>query len=110
MGSAIRWIRLLTAVIAGVMACAFAQFYSSFFKLTLEFGHPLPTITLIVLKASRYAYVIPAILFLAGVYFLRKRTRGIVGLELIISIGWILTIFWSLFAIWAWVLAKIEMR
>ena len=70
----------------------------------------LPGITDLALYCSPFAYVVPVILFILGVSFLRKRDSGLAGLECTISATWLLALFWALFNILAWQLPRIEFR
>jgi hypothetical protein len=104
------WIRLATAVSAGVMACAFAHFYSFVSSMTVQHGVALPFITYFVLHCSPFAYTGPAILLFLGAYFLRRHDSGTFAFECTVSVTWMLTLFWALFAILAWQLPQIEIR
>ena len=104
----VQWIRLLSALTAGLLSCVFAQYYSMFSNLTVEHTWGLPQFTDVAFRVSRYAYLMPVLLFLLGILFLRKRDKGEIGFECTISLAWLLALFWALFVICVWVLPKIE--
>jgi hypothetical protein len=78
--------------------------------MTVQRGVALPAITDVALYCSPFAYVVPVILLILGVSFLRKRDSGLVGLECTISVMWLLGLFWALFNILAWELPRVEFR
>jgi len=101
-------VRLLTAVAVTVIACGFVSLYDLVSSLSIERGRVLPAITVIVLEYSRYAYVVPVLVLLLGLFFLRRRDGDPVGLECTISIAWLSALFWILLAVWAWQIPRIH--
>jgi hypothetical protein len=78
--------------------------------MTVQRGVALPAITDVALQCSPFAYVVPVILFIVGMSFLRKRDGGLAGFECTISVTWLLALFWALFNILAWELPRVEFR
>ncbi len=104
----VAWIRLSAATSAGVVACAFAHFYSFVSRMTIQRGIALPFLTDLALHCSPFAYVGPVILFVLGRLLLRKRETGSAGFECTVSLMWLLALFWALFTIFAWQLPRIQ--
>ena len=107
MSPRVPWIRLLTAVAAAGIACVFVSAYDWVSCLTMERNVSLPVGTSVVGQFSAYAYALPVFVFLLGVFFLRRRDGGGVGLECIISVTWLAAMLWILYAVWAWQLPRV---
>jgi hypothetical protein len=103
-------IRLLTAVAVALIACAFVSQYNWVANITRDPGASHPFYTSLVWRYSSYAYALPVLGLLFGVFFLRRSGGESVGLECTISFAWMATLLWILFALWAWELPLIQLH
>ena len=101
-------IRLLTAVLASITACAFVSAFDFVSRWVIGFSTPLPALTDIAVRYSGFAYALPTIVLLAGIIFIRQGERGGVGFECVVSTAWLFALLWILFAICVWQLPRIE--
>ena len=102
-------IRLLAAVAALLLSCSFVSVYNVAGSLSYERGRSLPAITASVVRWAPYTYALPVALLLIGVAFLRSRRDRYVGIECIVSVGWLGALAWVLIAVFAWQLTHIEL-
>jgi hypothetical protein len=97
----------LTAVAVAWIACVFVSAYDWVSSLTMERNVSLPALTSAVGRYSAYAYALPVLVCLLGVFFLRRRNGGGVGLECTISVAYLAALTWILIAVWAWQLPRV---
>ena len=102
-------IRLLAAVAALLLSCSFVSMYNAAGSLSCERGRSLPAITASVVRWAPYTYALPVALLLIGVVFLRSRRDRSVGIECVVSVGWLGALAWVLIAVFAWQLTHIEL-
>lgn len=98
-------VRLLTAAAVALIACTFVNRYSSVAYFTNPGAH-FPPYTRLVWTYSAYAYILPVLVLLFGVLFLRRGRVESVGFECTISFAWIAALLWVLVALWAWELPR----
>jgi hypothetical protein len=92
-------IRLLTAVMIGLMACLFVMRYDDLSHVRFRFDHPeedmTPTHLSEFVKAhSRHAFAVPVVGLLLGSLVLWRWPNSHALVELILSLLWILAFLW----------------
>lgn len=101
-----RLVRLLAAAIAALVSCLFVSGYS--LACSLSYRPNYPAFTEWVLRNARYAYALPIIMLLIGIWLLRRHPDRSVALECLLSLLWIGAFAWVLTALYAWQLVHIE--
>src|SRR5262245_6052363 len=95
-----RLIRLITAVVAALASCSFVSLYSMACSLSYRPNYPI--FTGWVLGNARYAYALPILTLISGLWLLRKGEAKDVALECLVSVLWLCAFVWVLAAIYAW--------
>jgi uncharacterized BrkB/YihY/UPF0761 family membrane protein len=97
-----RLIRLCAAVIALLISCLFVSAYNQASLLSYERGRSLPEVTGVVVDYAGWAYCLPVVVLLLGLWLLFRKGDRDVAFECLVSFGWLAAFFWALAAILAW--------
>ena len=96
-----RLVRLLACAVVALISCFFVSRYNWACSLSLERGMAPPAVAAWVGAAAPYAYAAPVLLFLLGVFLLRRGSGSIVACEGLIAISWLGAFARALTAIFA---------
>ena len=71
-------------------------------------GSMLPAITIWVIALTQYAYAIPVIVLVSGIFLLRSRKARPIVFESLIALAWIFAFAWALITILVWQIARVR--
>ena len=106
-----QYVRLGVATVASTVAVVFSAFYSILSMPVIQVHYKLnvnqlPFLTRVLLDYRWFAFVVPILLFLSGIFILR-RSSSKTFLELVLGCHWLFTVFYFAYTLIVWMLPTV---
>ena len=107
MSNSTRYIKLTSAILAALASCAFVSIYSKMSSYTqvIQDQGSRPFIADMLVLYAHYAYVVPVILLIIGLWSILRKND--VALELLVALAWLFAFVWLAYTLLAWRTAEV---
>ena len=109
MNNSSRYIRLVGAVTAAAISCAFVSIYSWASQVVMRYEpnhRGLPEVAEVLVHYANYAFVVPALFLFTGLRVVRRNGND-AKFELSVIASWVFAFSWLAYALLAWRIAQI---